>query len=149
MVGGCLVGGRCLVLGSLLLGGLLPGECLILGGVSALRVGAWWRPPSDGYCCGRYASYRNAFLFENKLQGEISHLIQHSMTDVNLLWNWLESQLFIIYLHQNLYKKSRQLRMLRENSTVVGEVHVLLRRSLNFCSCTTWFLDLNDLVRII
>ena len=26
--------------------------------------------------------------------------------------------------------------------------HVLLRRSLNFCSCTTWFLDLDDLVGI-
>ena len=25
--------------------------------------GAWWRPPRD-YCCGRYASYWNAFLFE-------------------------------------------------------------------------------------
>ena len=27
--------------------------------------GAWWRhlpPPGDGYCCGRYASYWNAFL---------------------------------------------------------------------------------------
>ena len=26
---------------------------------------AWWRPPPppDGYCCGRYASYWNAFLF--------------------------------------------------------------------------------------
>ena len=22
-------------------------------------------PPEDGYCCGRYASYWNAFLFEN------------------------------------------------------------------------------------
>ena len=26
--------------------------------------------------------------------------------------------------------------------------HVLLRRSLNFCSCTTWFLDLANLARI-
>ena len=26
--------------------------------------------------------------------------------------------------------------------------HVLCRRSLNFCSCTTWFLDMDDLVRI-
>ena len=25
--------------------------------------GAWWRPPPDGYCYGRYASYWNAFLF--------------------------------------------------------------------------------------
>ena len=35
-------------------GCLLQGRCL-------LRGGAWWRPP-DGYCCGRYASYWNAFL---------------------------------------------------------------------------------------
>ena len=26
--------------------------------------------------------------------------------------------------------------------------HLLLRRSLNFCSCTTWFLDFDDSVRI-
>ena len=36
---------------------LLPGGCLLRGRV--------WRPPpkADGYCCGRYASYWNAFLF--------------------------------------------------------------------------------------
>ena len=32
-----------------------PGGCLV--------GGAWWRPPPDGYCCRRYASYLNAFLF--------------------------------------------------------------------------------------
>ena len=37
-------------------GCLVPGWCLLQGG-------AWWRPPPDGYCCGRYASYWNAFLF--------------------------------------------------------------------------------------
>ena len=31
------------------------------GGVWS-QGGAWWRPP-DGYCCGRYASYWDAFLF--------------------------------------------------------------------------------------
>ena len=36
-----------------------PGGSLVLGG------GAWWRPPLDGYCCGRYASYWNAFLFNS------------------------------------------------------------------------------------
>ena len=63
------------------LGGLLPGSCLLRGvcsgGVSAPGGvcslggwvgawswgGAWWRPP-NGYCCGWYASYRNAFLFK-------------------------------------------------------------------------------------
>ena len=34
----------------LLLGGSGPGGCLV-------------DPPSHGYCCGRYASYWNAFLF--------------------------------------------------------------------------------------
>ena len=33
-----------------------PGGCLVLGGCV-------WRPPRDGYCCGQYASYWNAFLF--------------------------------------------------------------------------------------
>ena len=34
-------------------------------------------------------------------------------------------------------------------NTLLSEItgHVLLRRSLNFCSCTTWYLDLHDLVR--
>ena len=35
-------------------------------GGSAPGGGAWWGAPlpRDGYCCGRYASYWNAFLFE-------------------------------------------------------------------------------------
>ena len=35
-------------------------------------------------------------------------------------------------------------------NTLLSELiwHVLLWSSLNFCSCTTWFLDLGDLVRI-
>ena len=48
--GGCLVSGGCLLPG----GAWSLGGCLVLGG-------AWWRPP-DGYCCGWYASYWNAFL---------------------------------------------------------------------------------------
>ena len=36
-----------------------PGEwCFLPGG-----GGAWWRPPQDGYCCGRHAFYWNTFLF--------------------------------------------------------------------------------------
>ena len=43
--GGCLIpGGKCLILG----------RCLVPGGL----VG----PPPDGYCCGQYVSYWNAFL---------------------------------------------------------------------------------------
>ena len=36
---------------------MVPGGAYSGGGVCAL-----WRPPPDGYCCGRYASYWNAFL---------------------------------------------------------------------------------------
>ena len=54
-------GGWCL-----LQGGLLPEGCLLPGGAcfqggSAPGVEVW-RPPHDGYCCGRYASHWNAFL---------------------------------------------------------------------------------------
>ena len=38
-----------------------PGGCLGLG-VSSLG-GVWVEIPRDGYCCGRYTSYWNAFLF--------------------------------------------------------------------------------------
>ena len=37
-------------------GGLLPGGCLVVD------------PPWDAYCCGRYASYWNAFLFGHCIQ---------------------------------------------------------------------------------
>ena len=48
---------------------LLPGRCACSWGVCLLLGGACSRgclvetPPPDGYCCGRYASYWNAFLF--------------------------------------------------------------------------------------
>ena len=48
-------GGGCLVQGG--------GGCLLRGGLHP--GGAWWISP-DGYCCGRYASYWNAFLLMNK-----------------------------------------------------------------------------------
>ena len=47
--------------GGLLQGGLLLGGCLLPGGCVCSQGGVW-RPPCDGYCCGRYASYWNAFL---------------------------------------------------------------------------------------
>ena len=65
--------------GCLLPGGSAPGWCLLLGvaapggrvccwGVPGPGGGAWWRPsPPDGCCCGRYASYWNAFLFSYEI----------------------------------------------------------------------------------
>ena len=37
--------------------------CLLWGGGCLLRGGGCGDPLCDGYCCGRYASYWNAFLF--------------------------------------------------------------------------------------
>ena len=49
--------------------------CLVREGSGAGGPGSWgvgggapWRPPDDGYCCGRYASYLNAFLFIFKIE---------------------------------------------------------------------------------
>ena len=57
--------------GCLLWGGVPgPRGCLLQGGACSEGVwfwgDAWWRPP-EGYCCGWYASYWNAFLFGNYL----------------------------------------------------------------------------------
>ena len=69
---GCLVRGR----------GLLPGGCLVPRGAWSGGGGAAWSsggrggfpacteadpPEREGYCCGRYASYWNAFLFSINL----------------------------------------------------------------------------------
>ena len=59
--------------------------CLLPGGVPALGGGVpapgglvWGVPggdlPPDGYCCGRYASYWNAFLFLYWIIGLISRI---------------------------------------------------------------------------
>ena len=69
--GGCLVWGvpglGALVKGRLCLvwGGACSGGYQVGGGVPALGVSGLEGPggnPPDGYCCGRYASYWNAFL---------------------------------------------------------------------------------------
>ena len=82
---GCLLsgGGVCSQGVSALGGGVCSGGCLLSGGwcllpgVSAPGGGAWWRPPRDGHCCGRYASYWNAFLlhFTFKVQRQTSREI--------------------------------------------------------------------------
>ena len=69
---GCLLWGGCCLGGCLLPGGVpAPGGCL-LRGVPAPR--GVWRPPCDGYCCERYASYWNAFLFIIDLHHSYSKL---------------------------------------------------------------------------
>ena len=44
------------------LGGLLCGQWGVYSRGSLLS--GVWRPPCDSYCCGRYASYWNAFLYK-------------------------------------------------------------------------------------
>ena len=48
-------------------GGACSRRFLIPGGAWS-RGGAWWRPPRDSYCCGRYAYYWNAFLLDEYCQ---------------------------------------------------------------------------------
>ena len=57
--GGVPAPGGVSALGDLLPGGVCSGGCLLLGGGGV-------DPPRDGYCCGQYASYVNAFLFRNR-----------------------------------------------------------------------------------
>ena len=75
--GGCLVpGGACLGGGAWSRGvwsweGLLPGVVPAQGGAcdrGCLLWGVSDGDPPDCYCCGRYASYWNAFLFEEKVR---------------------------------------------------------------------------------
>ena len=76
--GGCLLlwGGGAYSRGCLLLWGAYSQGVPAPGG--AYSQGAWWRPPRDGYCCGRYASYWNAFLCYNY----ISVLLQNYLFGV-------------------------------------------------------------------
>ena len=50
-------GGACYWGGACSWGGTCSGGCLLRGGLET-------PPPADGYRCGRYASYWNAFLFK-------------------------------------------------------------------------------------
>ena len=78
--GGRLPGG-CLLQG----GGLLPKGCLLLGsGVCSQGVCLVETAPRDGHCCGRYASYWNAFLFEKNCNYHFS-LDRKSLKIVHLL----------------------------------------------------------------
>ena len=54
--------GECAIPACLVAGGFAPGGVPGLGGLLWGVPGGDPLPP-DGHCCGRYASYRNAFLF--------------------------------------------------------------------------------------
>ena len=55
-LGGCLLWGGCLVLGGVWSGGVAGARGFALRGMCLVDT------PRDGHCCGRYASYWNAFL---------------------------------------------------------------------------------------
>ena len=67
----CLTGGIPACLAAGLGGGVVPAPrgvpapagCLLWGRGACSGGGVGGDPPADGYCCGRYASYWNAFLF--------------------------------------------------------------------------------------
>ena len=91
--GGLLLGGAW-SWGSLVPGGSAQGGCLVRG---CLVQGGWYpsmhwgrSPRRDGYCCGRYASYWNAFLFPNSLYFSITI---HYLPFVYFV-SWEEKNLF-------------------------------------------------------
>ena len=60
-----------------------PGGCMVPGGL--LRGSAWWRPPpQDGYCCGRYASYWNAFLCKQTLKARFHVTFMYVSTSASM-----------------------------------------------------------------
>ena len=66
-VKGDLARGWSLLWGGLLWGGACSGGVPVLGGGVPALEGMWRDTPTcDGYCCGRYASYWNAFLLYYK-----------------------------------------------------------------------------------
>ena len=127
-----------------------------------------------GHCykCSSERSYLNwlmQFRFPSWLENEIREVSLNSLctpcTVVMLLQfftNYTKMPIlaFLSSLHKN--KKKPVIKCYPQDRTrashnlwfqvqhLLSELvrHVLLGRSLNFCSCTTWFLDLDDLVRI-
>ena len=47
----------------------------------------WGRPPPNGYCCGQYASYWNAFLFH-----EIRQIISWVIMSITLRWQLMRTR---------------------------------------------------------
>ena len=91
----------------LLQGGACSRGCLLRRGLVSGRVPGGDPQPPDGYCCGRYASYWNAFLFLfNIFLKEISH----SKWFINRVFSNSEyslSELFrnrIIQIHASLFE---------------------------------------------
>ena len=62
-------------------GGLLPWGVPAPAGEGFAPGWGVWRPPHDGYCCGQYTSYWNAFLYTLLLLKECFIKMQHSKTN--------------------------------------------------------------------
>ena len=80
------------------------------GGMGACTPGVPGGDPPDGYCCGRYASYWNAFLFTLFLQAKNCSRLADSCLDVKIWchdWDFLSKNwqylLSIHFLRCDLY----------------------------------------------
>ena len=68
-----------------------PGGCRLQGCV-------WRLPPRDGYCCGRYASYWNAFLFALTCV-PVQHLF---IIELRIMRELSFTQLAIVYMWEKV-----------------------------------------------
>ena len=104
--------GVCLVPGGLLPGGVpgprpAPGG----GGVSIPPCTEADPPGRDGYCCGRYASYWNAFLFHMRLMHRLP------------LKNGKETTFF--YLNKFMFENFLYLNLFIRNTSVISKTNIL------------------------
>ena len=64
-------------------------------------------PPADGYCCGRYASYWNAFLCLNfgYIAGyEIGFVLKYQMNKTTIIQKYLQHcQIYLLISQKKLY----------------------------------------------
>ena len=101
------------------------------------RTPPGWRTPPQSMC-GWYASYWNAFLLTklSKMAILASEALPREKNPV-------------AKCYPPGGNRTQSASDSKSNTILSTQTwHVLLRRSLNFCSCTTWYLDLDDLRRI-
>ena len=80
----------------------MPGPRGVPGLVGVRSEGCLVETPRDGYCCGRYASYWNAFLFtidfnakKNFHDGRAHHSELHSDGFLSIYSSWTQISEFI------------------------------------------------------